>query len=134
METHSTMAKSGLWIVQKWHQRLKDCCKVSSRQKTSGTASNQISSYPPHQLEDFRQELRHQGSTDHSNGPQHLNAPNILSPPDSDIIDIEPAIADFSLSTTNFDEAYWMKQISQIPAAPASTIDFDTGWDALLFD
>jgi hypothetical protein len=127
MEAHSAMAKSGLGIVRKCHQKLKECCEGPSRQTTSGTASVQFSSYFPLQLEDFRQELKDQGSSDYSNDQQQMNAQIKLSTSHSGRMGLETTIADF-------DETYWMEQINQIPAAPAGATDFDGIWDSLLFD
>lgn len=133
MEAHSAMAKSGLGIVQRCYQKLKDCCEDASRRTTSGTTSAELPSFSPLELEDFRQGLNDQCFTIYSHQQQQKES---QTDPYSHSggMDLESMMGEVSESTTDFDESYWMGLINQIPAAPVSSTNFDGVWDSLLFD
>jgi len=131
MEAHNPMAKSGLEILRRCYQKLKDCCEGSSRRATSRTASVQLPPCPALESQDFRQGLNDQGFAIYSH---HQGSQSDPYSSNSGGMDLESVTPEVSVSATDFDESYWLELINQIPVAPADLTEFDGVWDSLLFD
>ncbi|GAB1194137.1 hypothetical protein APSETT444_003378 [Aspergillus pseudonomiae] len=110
IQPYNPIARAGLGIVQRCYEKLKEACH--SPAMTSGTSSSSAVS-PRFELQDLRQELRHQNSV-----PAELDqlAPELSVIPDS------------------FGEAYWLDQLSLIQPPPTVGQEPDLFWDSLLFE
>lgn len=124
VQPYNPIARSGLGIVQRCYEKLKEACH--SPPNTSATPSSSVVS-PRFELQSLRQELSHRNSVpandvqsppSPSSGPEYLD---LLAPAPSIIPD-------------SFSEAYWLDQLNLIQPSSAIGQDPDMFWDSLLFD
>ncbi|RMZ37531.1 hypothetical protein AFCA_002060 [Aspergillus flavus] len=124
VQPYNPIARSGLGIVQRCYEKLKEACH--SPPNTSATPSSSVVS-PRFELQSLRQELSHRNSVpandvqsppSPSSGPEYLD---LLAPAPSMIPD-------------SFSEAYWLDQLNLIQLSSAIGQDPDMFWDSLLFD
>lgn len=114
MEPHNSIARTGLDILQRCYHRLKETLESSGTTRSANT------------LQDLQRELNDEGSLH-----QQDSQPGLCSP--SRQIDVEFLTADILETTNDFDMAYWLEQINQIPSTPWIAADADWAWNSPLF-
>ncbi|KAF7591321.1 hypothetical protein BBP40_001697 [Aspergillus hancockii] len=124
IQSYNPIARSGLGIVQRCYDKLKEA--YHSPRNISTTPSSSVVS-PRFELQSLRQELSNQNGAALKGvrpGPYPTNGHN----------EFELSTPDLTTMADSFSEAYWLDQLNLIQSSPAVTQDPDMFWDSLLFD
>ncbi|KAB8238699.1 uncharacterized protein BDW43DRAFT_262437 [Aspergillus alliaceus] len=123
IQAYNPVAKSGLGIVQRCYEKLKEACHTPNN--TSIAPSSSAAS-PRYELQNLLLELNNRNSA----APKDFQ-PGFASP--NRPTELEPFMPDFAAVPDSFSEAYWLDQLNLIQASPAIGQDGDMFWDSLLF-
>ncbi|KAE8421573.1 hypothetical protein BDV36DRAFT_292220 [Aspergillus pseudocaelatus] len=124
VQPYNSVARSGLGIVQRCYDKLKEACYSPTH--TSATPTSSAMS-PRFELQSLRQELNHRNSMSMKDVQ---SAPSSSSGPEG--LDLLPP--ELSVIPDSFGETYWLDQLNLIQPSPVVAQEPDMFWDSLLFD
>ncbi|KAE8164297.1 hypothetical protein BDV40DRAFT_298561 [Aspergillus tamarii] len=122
IQPYNSIAKSGLGIVQRCYDKLKEACHPPTN--TSATPTSSAVS-PRFELQSLRQELSHRDS---------MPVKDVQSAPSSGPEGLDLFAPELSVIPDSFGETYWLDQLNLIQPSPVVAQDPDMFWDSLLFD